>query len=178
MIGISIRLALALGLHLRNEDPTTAESRKEMLAHTWWALHSIECLVSTITGRPPVIALEDCTVSLPRSLRGERSNSQASSRPSSRRKPNYVSPQPSGRSKTSDSGMRSSGLDNYLTGHISNTLISQKALLKLYSPRTAVQSWEVCIPMWFRNEATFQAHVCTTGHSPGLEISYANMANL
>jgi len=145
MIGISIRLALALGLHLRNEDPTAAEPKRKMLAHTWWSLHSIECLVSTITGRPPVIALEDCTVSIPHNLPGERSNSQASSRPSSRRKPNYVSPRPEGSRKTSESGRRGPGSDNYLTCHINNTLISQKALLKLYSPRTAAQSWEVCI---------------------------------
>jgi hypothetical protein len=145
MIGISIRLALALGLHLRNEDPSAAESKKEMLAHTWWSLHSIECLVSTMTGRPPVIALEDCTVSLPHSLPGERSNSRDSSRPSSRRRTNNESPQTSESSKTSDPSRHDPGPERYLVGHISNTLISQKALLKLYSPRTAVRSWEVCL---------------------------------
>ncbi|KAF2030932.1 hypothetical protein EK21DRAFT_64343 [Setomelanomma holmii] len=142
MIGVSIRLALALGLHLRNEDPSAEESRKESLIQTWWSLHSIECLVSTITGRPPVIAFEDCTVPLPHSLPGELQQPRPTPRHTSRKRNGHASPQTTGNSVASDTGKHILNSGRYLIGHIKVTLISQKALLNLYSPRTAAQSWE------------------------------------
>lgn len=149
MIRVSIRLALALGLHLRNEDPKAEESRKESLVRTWWSLHSIESLVSAITGRPPVIALEDCTVSLPRNLPGEQMDSRDPLENSARRDTGCISPQTSRGSQTSESGQRDPGRDHYLINHTNITIISQKALLELYSPRTAARSWEVCISTGF-----------------------------
>jgi hypothetical protein len=126
MIGISIRLALALGLHLRNENASQDEAKKEPLVRTWWCLHAIECLVSSITGRPPVIGDEDCTVSMPKPI------------PESLNRNNNSSGHSSARSSTSQ-------VDEsvYLVAYINLNLISQKVLLTLYSPRTAVQSWEV-----------------------------------
>ena len=143
MIGISIRLALALGLHLRNEDPTAGESRKETLVHTWWSLHSIESLVSTITGRPPVVAFEDCTVPLPHSLPGEHSNSARTGGQTSRRRTEYESPQSTRTSNMSEHSGQAPSQRYYFTGHIKIILLSQKALFELYSPRTAIRSWEV-----------------------------------
>jgi hypothetical protein len=142
MIGVSIRLAQALGLHLRNEDPAAEESRKESLAHTWWSLHSVECLVSTITGRPPVIAFEDCTAPLPQSFSGEYQESRRTSRQASRRRFDHSSPQNSAPSVGSDNNKHIPA-DRYNIGHIKVRIISQKALLNLYSPRTAAHSWEV-----------------------------------
>lgn len=150
MIGISIRLALALGLHLRNEDPAAEESKKELLVHTWWSLHSTECLVSTITGRPPVIAFEDCTVSLPRSLPGEQQDSGDTFRRSTQKRNGYSSSQTTRRSNTSETGQRVPGQDRYFIGHTNIAIISQRALLELYSPRTAARSWKVCISTCFR----------------------------
>jgi hypothetical protein len=149
MIGVSIRLALALGLHLRNEDPEAEESKKESLVRTWWSLHSTECLVSAITGRPPVIAFEDCTVSLPRSLPGEQLDFKDPLKISARRGTGCNSPQTSKGSQTSESGQRDPGRDHYLINHTNITIVSQKALLELYSPRTAAKSWEVCISTGF-----------------------------
>lgn len=153
MIGISIRLALALGLHLRNEDPTASESRKETLIHTWWSLHSIECLVSTITGRPPVVAFEDCTVPLPHSLPGEQSDSANSSRQATKRRMDHDSSRFAGGTHTSESGRQPSTQSRYLFGHIRVTLMAQKALIELYSPRIASKSWEVCNPSHFFRQA-------------------------
>jgi hypothetical protein len=64
MIGISIRFAQAAGLHLRNEDRTTSLDKKRATAQMWWALHSVECILTSITGRPRVIERKDCTVPL------------------------------------------------------------------------------------------------------------------
>ncbi|CAG5179628.1 uncharacterized protein ALTATR162_LOCUS9381 [Alternaria atra] len=141
-IGISIRLALALGLHLRNEDPGAEESKKELLVRTWWSLQSTESLVSAITGRPPVIAFEDCTASLPRSLPGEQLNHRDTLRKFARRGTGDDSPHTMTDSYTSESGQRDPGRDHYLMNHINIAFISQKALLELYSPRTAARSWK------------------------------------
>jgi hypothetical protein len=144
MIGLSIRLALALGLHLRNEDPSLDEDKREPLTRTWWCLHSIECLVSSITGRPPVIGNEDCTVTLPQSTGRAQSRDSSAFRQTSRLRTSYGSPQTTTSSKNSDSSSRSIDESHYLLTHINLTLISQKVLMTLYSPRTAIQSWEVC----------------------------------
>jgi hypothetical protein len=144
MIGVSIRLALALGLHLRNEDRNATDARKNTLVHTWWSLHSIECLVSTMTGRPPVFAFEDCTVPLPRDRSG--ASFDDTHRPASRRRTGYESSQATGSSnQSSEHGEQQSGQGYHFLWHVKVTLISQKALLELYSPRTASKSWQVRI---------------------------------
>jgi hypothetical protein len=143
MIGLSLRLALALGLHLRNENSTMEESRKNTLMHTWWSLHSIECLLSTITGRPPVTTFEYCTVPLPRSSPGQHQRSPDSSRRESLRRTGCESPETLGSSNNSEFDKRASTTERYHISRINNSLISQKALLHLYSPLTATQSWEV-----------------------------------
>jgi hypothetical protein len=136
MIGVSIRLALALGLHLRNEDPGAKESEKEFRIHIWWSLHSIECLVSTITGRPPVFAFEDCTVPLPSGLHRRHKDSGAT-----------LSKRPRQNTAHSESEAERHNLNigGHLIDHIKLSILSQKVLVNLYSPRTAAQSWEVSL---------------------------------
>jgi hypothetical protein len=142
MIGISVRLALALGLHLRNEDTSLSDSRREPLVNTWWCLHSIECLVSAITGRPPVIGNEDCTVPLPQHA------PESPARRTSRMRTNNGSHPTNASNSASESSNRNTDKSHYLNTYISLTIISQKVLLSLYSPRTAAQSWLVRIPFF------------------------------
>ncbi|KAF1849131.1 uncharacterized protein K460DRAFT_280163 [Cucurbitaria berberidis CBS 394.84] len=142
VIGTSMRLALALGLHLRNEDRSANGMRKELMQNTWWSLHAIECLVSSITGRPPVIAIEDCTVSLPQSASTERDTNSSSTRRASRIRTDYISPQSPTSSGSSASGSRAGPQASYFVIHVNMTLISQKVLVSLYSPRTAASSWQ------------------------------------
>lgn len=143
MIGISMRLALALGLHLRNEDPSLDAVRKESLQNTWWSLHAIECLVSSITGRPPVIAIEDCTVAVPNSDSPRRPSNSDNPKGTSRRRTSYDTPPMPTSSSASTSGKRATTESRYFVTHLNITFISQKVLLSLYSPRTAARSWEV-----------------------------------
>jgi hypothetical protein len=137
MIGISIRLALALGLHLRNEDPAADESMREYRSQIWWSLHAIECLVSSITGRPPVAKSEDCTVPHPQAsspAREENGNSNKASKPIHR----YS------RSNPQFNPARSEATNCHYLGRTTEiNLILQKTLEGLYAPRVAVQSWEV-----------------------------------
>ncbi|CAN9184411.1 unnamed protein product [Alternaria alternata] len=141
-IGISIRLALALGLHLRNEDSEAEEWKKELLVRTWWSLQSTESLLSAITGRPPVIVFEDCTASLPRSPPGEQLNHRDMLRKFAWRGTGDGSPHTTTDSYMSESGQQDPGRDCYLINHINIAFISQRALLQLYSPRTAARSWK------------------------------------
>jgi hypothetical protein len=146
MIGLSVRLALALGLHLRNEDESLSDSKREPLMKTWWCLHSIECLVSSITGRPPVISNEDCTVTLPRPApAGSPIRESSAPRQTSRIRTSYSSPQTTASSSASEHSRHNTDGSHYLHTYVTLTIIQQKVLLNLYSPRTAVQSWEVCV---------------------------------
>ncbi|CAI6342375.1 unnamed protein product [Periconia digitata] len=122
MIGLSLRSALAVGLHLRNTDESASAGKKDMLMRTWWGLHSIESLVSATTGRPCVIAAEDCTVLLPQAQRTSEV-------------PFPADPLSKG---DSESYM---DLPLFEIG-IRQRLIIQKALELLYSPRASKKSWE------------------------------------
>lgn len=139
MIGISIRLALALGLHLRNEDPTADDSIKEYRSQIWWSLHAIECLVSSITGRPPVAESADCTVPHPQTFPSGRTENGRSSNKISKTARRHSLSDPLLKPE------RGEATDNshYLGRTTGINLILQKALEGLYAPRVAAQSWEV-----------------------------------
>lgn len=64
-IGVAIRFAYALGLHVRNEDPSAPPTTKETLVRLWWSLYVLERQLSTITGRPSIIVDSACSVPLP-----------------------------------------------------------------------------------------------------------------
>ncbi|KAF2703841.1 hypothetical protein K504DRAFT_507750 [Pleomassaria siparia CBS 279.74] len=151
MIGISLRFALAVGLHLRNEDPQAPQDKKESSVRIWWSLHSVECLLSSITGRPCIIANEDCTVPLPQILPETKDNRKPSRSSRSSRGGRYeYSTTSSGTSPTTSSGTseavsRSEGrvvASPFLHAHIEIGLTTRKVLKKLYSARTSMVSWE------------------------------------
>jgi len=64
-IGIALRFAQALGLHIRNEDQAVTIAQKETLLHIWWGIYSLESTLSTIVGRPSFAAENCCIVPLP-----------------------------------------------------------------------------------------------------------------
>ncbi|KAH9869710.1 hypothetical protein IAQ61_006922 [Plenodomus lingam] len=97
MIGLSMRLAMALGLHLRNEDPTQNDAKREPLIQTWWCLHSIECLDNS------------CGCRYRKTVFTEANRPQCL----------FIKPKP----------------------RRGVSIRSCRALLTLYSPRTAAQSW-------------------------------------
>ncbi|KAF1852037.1 C6 transcription factor-like protein [Cucurbitaria berberidis CBS 394.84] len=65
VIGIALRFAYSLGLHVRNEDPSATAGKRETLVRTWWSLYSLERTLSVITGRPSIIVDAYCSVPLP-----------------------------------------------------------------------------------------------------------------
>jgi hypothetical protein len=147
MIGISLRFALAVGLHLRNEDPSAPSERKETLVRLWWSLHSVECLLSSITGRPCIIANEDCTVPLPETLphekkQGSQSASGRTSRAHHDHNSSGASPSSSGASDSVSRADSSICALPFLSDHVKISLITRRVLKNLYSASTASASWE------------------------------------
>ncbi|KAF2740060.1 hypothetical protein EJ04DRAFT_531172 [Polyplosphaeria fusca] len=65
MVGMAIRFAFALGLHVRNEDPSASPAKREILSRIWWSLYALERLLNSITGRPSIIVDASCSVPLP-----------------------------------------------------------------------------------------------------------------
>jgi hypothetical protein len=64
-VGVALRFATALGLHVRNEDPSASGAKREVLVRVWWSLYYLERQLSIVTGRPSVIVDSCCSVPLP-----------------------------------------------------------------------------------------------------------------
>jgi hypothetical protein len=127
---------MSLGLHLRNKVPGIDANRKETLEKMWWSLHSIETLVSSITGRPPTISIEDTTVPLPKQSFPD--DQPASKQPLSNAA--QMSSEASSRASSSTIPV------DFLNSNLRIALLTQKALNGLYSPRIAMRSWQVWLP--------------------------------
>ncbi|KAK7178420.1 hypothetical protein DPSP01_014092 [Paraphaeosphaeria sporulosa] len=65
VVGLALRFATALGLHVRNEDPSASVAKREVLVRVWWSLYYLERQLAIITGRPSVIVDSCCSVPLP-----------------------------------------------------------------------------------------------------------------
>jgi hypothetical protein len=128
MVGIALRFALAAGLHLRNDDPSTMATKKETLVRTWWSLHSIESLLCAIVGRPCIIPNDECTVPLPH-IGPEKMSTESNT--------SHSSAQSAARGD-SDTVTRSS----FSGARVTMAIIMQKALAKLYAPQLAADAWD------------------------------------
>lgn len=80
---MALRYAQALGLHVRNEDPSASLPKREVLVRIWWSLYSLERQLSVITGRPSVVVDSSCSVPLPLPIPEDRFTEEAAARRSS-----------------------------------------------------------------------------------------------
>ncbi len=62
---MAIRASIALGINMRNESTSTPDTSKEIRYRVWWALYTLEHLLSIMTGRPTSILDNGCTAPLP-----------------------------------------------------------------------------------------------------------------
>ncbi|EXJ58883.1 hypothetical protein A1O7_06313 [Cladophialophora yegresii CBS 114405] len=58
LIGVAIRNATCLGLHLRTVDGALSQAQLEERARLWFSLYSLEVAMSEVLGKPPLIPLE------------------------------------------------------------------------------------------------------------------------
>lgn len=136
IIGIALRCAQAAGLHLRNENPSLSTNKKRTMAQTWWALHSIECVLTSITGRPRIIAPMDCTVPYSTSLI-DRPPDEHSAHPL-----DAVSATTIRVAKSPRLADMPTNMDLFVHSWVKLDSLQHKILSRLYSARTAIHSWK------------------------------------
>lgn len=105
--GLAIRSAQALGLHLKDVSGSVNAETKEFHAYNWFALVTLESMLTLMTGRPNMINPRDCSVIIPRALaEGKSSSTTTSSSESLDQKSKMESRHPSSNSGGSDPDKR------------------------------------------------------------------------
>ena len=64
--GLAVRSAQAMGLHLRDVSASVTTETKVLHAYNWFALMTLESMLTLMTGRPSMINLRDCSVTVPK----------------------------------------------------------------------------------------------------------------
>ncbi|CAN9346145.1 unnamed protein product [Alternaria alternata] len=134
MIGIAIRHAQAAGLHLRHEDPSMSPKRRKALAQIWWSLYSIECVLTSITGRPRTVSAIDCTVPPP-GAKGTEMETPL--------RENAMSSVVSRVSESSAGGTTpDASVDPFDVAYVRLDILMDKILSGLYSAQKSAKSWK------------------------------------
>ncbi|KAK7177687.1 hypothetical protein PSPO01_16265 [Paraphaeosphaeria sporulosa] len=140
IVGMALRYAQALGLHLRNEDRTFSTAQKETLMHMWWGTCCLEGIISVIIGRPSLLVEDYCSVPLPLSLTTEQlaDSTLADQSHEGYRVTDLHRP-------SSQAGLAISEPSNaeaYLKSTVQIVLIAQRAMAQLYSAKVVTRSWK------------------------------------
>lgn len=140
MIGMAIRHAQAAGLHLRYENPSIPNDRRNSLAELWWALNSVECVLTAILGRPRAIYANDCTLPPPGTVRTETESKSREATTDN----TFTTASVYSRGSGSSTGEKSAAhnLDNFAAAYVRLDILMDKILTGLYSPRKSVRSWK------------------------------------
>lgn len=149
VIGVALRFAMALGLHVRNEDKSASGSKREVLIRVWWSLYQLERQISIMTGRPSIIVDLYCSVPLPAPFfeqqtldEGHVLNAFRRSSTASVVSPGTTLHQFSGsRSMSSSiSGARESDSGGHFKAAVQLCVITQSILVTLYTAGTKIRS--------------------------------------
>ncbi|KAJ4994504.1 C6 transcription factor [Stagonosporopsis vannaccii] len=149
VIGMAVRFAYTLGLHVRNEDPSATAVKRETLVRTWWSLYSLERTLSIITGRPSIIVDSCCSVPLPMPVIEEQisDRTEATFRRRMGSTPGLVSTSRGWSSGSIDSPRTPVGLGtteansgSYFRAAVQLSIITQSILTSLYTASTIIRS--------------------------------------
>ncbi|EDU41093.1 conserved hypothetical protein [Pyrenophora tritici-repentis Pt-1C-BFP] len=113
MVGIAMRSAFSLGLHIQDGNYSIPALKQQSMVRTWWSLHALESLLSSITGRPNIIPNEDITTPLPSAI------------------PEVQVP-----------GVIATANSRFLDADSNLNLLTQRAISGLYTQRRSPPSWE------------------------------------
>lgn len=120
MIGISVRFAIALGLHLRNDNAYTPQARKLLLSRIWLAITTLESLISSLTGRERLTTREQRNGAMPEMTACELENCSV-------------------HNASERGGGSSEVCPSYLGVSVAIDVIEHEVLSRLYPPRTPSQ---------------------------------------
>ncbi|KAJ4357575.1 uncharacterized protein N0V89_002151 [Didymosphaeria variabile] len=140
VLGTAIRYAHALGLHVRNEDPTASVNRKETLVHMWWALYTLEVKLSAMVGRPNSASDYFCSVPLPLPVAKEQLiNEKVPSQYFEQYRAAGIHQTSVG---ISSATFEPANAGSFLKAIVQISIITQKAMVELYSVRVVTRSWK------------------------------------
>lgn len=151
--GLAVRSAQALGLHLRDVSGSVTAETKELHAYNWFALMTLESMLTLMTGRPTMINPRDCSVTIPSPLaEGESPSTTTSPSESS-----YQRSAMDSRDRTSSSGMsepekgfvlnRVMKHDTtqtaaiYFVHYVELCMLTKEAVGELYRPGIRKKNW-------------------------------------
>ena len=153
VVGMAIRFAVALGLHVRNEDRSASSSKREVLIRVWWSLSHLERQISIITGRPSAVFELDCSVPLPSPFSEQQivdSNlvstlrrSSLTPSASSTMYHHFLGPRSLSNSGLNDDprvGVLEANSGSYFRATVQLTTITQNILTSLYTAGTKIRS--------------------------------------
>lgn len=109
--GTTMRLAIAMGLHTQSQSLLDDPNRKEIMVQTWWSLHNLDTLLSSMTGRPSMLRSQDISTPFPSVVSEQRHSKEHMPATS------------------------------FPDGQVRLAIITQNVLSKLYTNRRAVRYW-------------------------------------
>lgn len=149
--GMAIRFGISLGLHIRNEDRKATAVKKEILSRIWWAVYSLDRILSTITGRPSVGAEVYCSTTLPLPIAATDID-EAIIEARFGQRPGWTSIYTRSEVEESHTPKTSTTVPNienepanagtFLTSTIKLGMLSNDVLTRLYSPNLVTKSWK------------------------------------
>ena len=113
MVGTALRFAVASGFHTHVKSSLGDLKQEEVLTKTWWSLHNLESLLSSMTGRPCMLRSEDVTAPLPSDVAEDRHPKDPINTPAI----------------------------SFLDAQVRLAVITQEILSHLYTKRRASRSW-------------------------------------
>ncbi|KAL1591339.1 hypothetical protein SLS60_012083 [Paraconiothyrium brasiliense] len=142
-----------------SEDATTV--KKEILSRIWWAVHSLDRILSAVTGRPSVGAeihsstplplpisandIDEATIEAKFGRRAQGGSGTAPSDAESSRSANPMPPATASKAPHAPDAPIASDVANagtFLTAIIKLGMVSDNVLTQLYSPNLVTKSWK------------------------------------
>ncbi|KAJ5147916.1 hypothetical protein N7476_000571 [Penicillium atrosanguineum] len=186
LIGIAIRSALAMGIHLRSDTRNVTPLSKETRYRLWWALVMLETVLCVMTGRPPSTSANFCTTPLPVPFGEEDIGDQRVAQFFKDRKARSIAemlhlsndltpsqdddarpPQLESQKKEEMKLRRKSNSLNadhplYLLHAVNLTLIMRETIATLYAPASVQRSWrgiEIALTLLNNNADKWHSHL-------------------
>jgi hypothetical protein len=142
IVGLALRFAYLLGLHVRNEDASALVEKRETFVRTWWSLYSLERTLGIVTGRPSITVNTFCSVPLPLPVPGNGNTTGTT-----REHPTpYLGPGPEFRISTDESTLfledstpKEPNSGSYFKAVVTLSIIVQDISSSLYSVATMIR---------------------------------------
>lgn len=151
-MGVAIRCAQSLGMHLINTTPTLTQHQKDHRAMVWFSVLALERNITVITGRPSMIRDRDCSITMPQLVAGEDSSQKAVYPPSAtsvssfdfgiRASASLSSPPVQGAFGTGQSQLpQANNTGAYFFHYVQLTALAQDAVAQIYCPEIRHVKW-------------------------------------